>query len=136
MGIIQRGGEIRVQQVRDVTGRTIAEFVNQWAGADRRVIYCDEWKPYNILRPRYRHQRGDHSITYVNGDAHVNGVENFWSLLKRGIVGTFHKVTVKHLHRYRDELTFRFNERKNGSIFALVLENCQRRHLTYAELVA
>ncbi len=136
MGVIQRGGKVRVKQVKDVTSRTIQEFVNQWAGAEVEVIYTDEFRPYNVLRPRFRHERINHSISYVEGDIHTNGIENFWSLLKRGLIGSFHKVSVKHLTRYLDEFTFRFNERKGPELVDLVLGNCERNHMPYAELIA
>jgi transposase-like protein len=87
------------------------------------------------LRPRFRHERINHSVSYVEGDIHTNGIENFWSLLKRGLVGSFHKVSVKHLTRYLDEFTFRFNERKVLKLVDLVLANCERKHMPYAELI-
>ena len=136
IGMIERGGKVRVKQVKDVTGRTIKDFVDQWAGAEIEVIYSDEYKSYNILRPHYKHEQINHSVSYVEGDIHTNGIENFWSLLKRGLIGVFHKVSVRHLHRYLDEFTFRFNERKIDDMLDLVLQNFVRRHMPYAQLVA
>ena len=136
MGMIERGGGVRVQKVPDVTGRTIKDFVDQWTSSDVEVIYSDQYRSYNILRSQYEHDRVDHSVTYVNGDIHTNGIENFWSLLKRGLMGVFHKVSVKHLSRYLDEFTFRFNARERGSVMALILENCEQPHIPYAEMVS
>jgi hypothetical protein len=66
------------------------------------------------------------SVMYVDGDIHVNGVENFWSLLKRGLTGIFHEVSVKALA----------SREREDNLLALVLANCKRRHIAYAELVA
>ncbi|MBI3659864.1 IS1595 family transposase [Candidatus Acetothermia bacterium] len=136
IGMIQRKGRVHVTKVKDVTGRTILDFVKQWAGAETEIIYSDEYKSYNILHPFFQHKRVNHSVTFVDGDAHTNDIENFWSLLKRGFVGTFHKVSVRHLHRYLDEFTFRFNERENEHILNLVLSHCQRKHMPYKALVS
>jgi len=73
---------------------------------------------------------------YSDGDIHVNGVENFRNLLKRGLIGAFHKISVKHLHRYLNEFVFRFNERESESILWLVLQNCEQKHMRYAELIS
>lgn len=133
MGFLQRGGKIVAQHTPDVTSRTIKAFVDKWA-IDVSVIHTDEFLPYKALDATYAHRRVNHKLMYSDGDIHVNGVENFWSLLKRGLIGGFHKVSVKHLHRYFDEFVYRFNERENDCLLTLILGNCQQRHITFAEL--
>jgi len=84
----------------------------------------------------------DHAIEYVNGNVHTNTVENFWSLLKRGLNGTYISVEPFHLFRYLDEQAFRYNHRKdnNGDVlsdserFALAVSQITSKRLTYAEL--
>jgi transposase-like protein len=78
----------------------------------------------------------DHAISYVEGQIHTNGLENFWSLLKRTMRGTYVAVEPVHLHRYMDEYAFRFNERKSTDVerFALVASKAKGKRLTYANL--
>lgn len=70
------------------------------------------------------------------GDVHTNGVENYWSLLKRGIVGNYHRVSTKHLPRYLAESSFRFNGRSNAKLFDAIVKNTNGKGLTYANLIA
>jgi hypothetical protein len=75
------------------------------------------------LSKKYKHQTTNHSAgQYVNGLCHTNGMENFWSLLKRGIVGQYHYVTPRYLDKYITEFSFRQNNRKNDNVFELVLQ--------------
>jgi transposase-like protein len=67
------------------------------------------------------HKTVNHEVWYVDGDKHTNTIECFWALLKRGIVGQFHKVTLKHLPKYIDEFCYRFNHRQHKDLFALTL---------------
>lgn len=80
------------------------------------------------------------ALEYVrkgNPAIHTNGVENFWSLFKRGVIGQYHQVSTKHLHRYLDEFTFRFSNRNAGNLFLLVLMNLAiRQGVQYKELTA
>jgi transposase-like protein len=80
---------------------------------DKATVYTDEYHPYDRLRKRgYVHKRVHHSQNvYVDGDAHTNTIEGFWSLLKRGISGVYHGVSTKHLQAYLDEYAFRYNNR-------------------------
>ena len=92
---------------------------------------------YKGLGADYAHQVVDHAVEYVNGRIHTNGLENFWSLLKRGINGTYVSVEPFHLFRYLDEQTFRYNNRKNmddADRFSAALSGVAGKRLTYAEL--
>jgi hypothetical protein len=95
-----------------------------------------QWRSYNGLDADYVHQVIDHAESYVNGNIHTNGIENFWSLLKRGLKGTYVSVEPFHLFRYLDEQAFRYNERKNddGGRFATTLSQIVGKRLTYKEL--
>ena len=75
------------------------------------AVYSDELKSYDGLSDDYAHQAGNNAVTYVVGQVHTNGMENFWSLLKRGLHGTYISVEPFHLFRYVDEQAFRFNTR-------------------------
>lgn len=84
----------------------------------------------------YEHETVDHAERYVDGRVHTNGLENFWALLKRGIVGTYAGVEPFHLFRYLDERTYAFNERDTGDLgrFEGVLSAANGRRLRYSEL--
>jgi len=105
-------------------------------------IYTDEAKVYRSLPNDYVHEFVNHMEQYVNGQVHTNGLENFWSLLKRGLNGTYVAVEPFHLHRYLDEQMFRFNNRKdeNGrrlsdaERFTLALSQIAGKRLTFAEV--
>lgn len=86
------------------------------------IIITDEFRGYNILdkNTKYAHFVVDHSCEYANGDIHTNNIEGFWGTLKRGIIGIYHKVSVKYLQNYVNEFCFRYNNRKSN-MFDLVL---------------
>jgi len=82
----------------------------------------DEYKGYLTMSSIIEHKTINHQQWYVFGEIHTNTIECFWSILKRGLVGQFHKVSVKHLNKYIDEFCYRFNNRKNDDVFALTLQ--------------
>lgn len=101
------------------------------------IVITDEFRTYDILGWKYRHGRVNHSAKeYVNGMFHTNGIENFWSHLKRGVDGIYHWVSVPHLQAYVNEYALRFNTRKmtTAGRFDLVLSNVAGR-LTYKQLI-
>jgi len=101
-------------------------------------LYSDALQAYDGLKDDYLHQVVDHAECYVEGQVHTNGLENFWSLLKRGINGTYVSVEPFHLFRYVDEQAFRFNERRdeNGDAgrFARICSQASGRRLTWKQL--
>jgi transposase-like protein len=100
-------------------------------------VYTDEAVAYDLLRRRYVHDTVNHSETYVKGQVHTNGLENFWSLMKRNLSGTYVAVEPFHLDRYLDEQLFRFNNRINtddATRFGKIATQVLGRRLTYADL--
>jgi len=101
-------------------------------------VYTDALKSYDDLGTDYVHQVIDHAEAYVNGKIHTNGMENFWSLLKRGIKGTYVSVEPFHLAKYLDEQVFRFNERRDpdgdGGRFDKALRAVTGKRLDYRTL--
>lgn len=136
MGIVKRGGEVRTVVVPNRKKSTLQSEVekNVQAGA---ALYSDDLCSYDGLAGRYAHQVVDHAVAYVDGRVHTNTLENFWSLLKRGIHGTYVSVEPFHLHRYLDEQTFRYNLRKldDAGRFKAVLSQVVDKRLTYDELI-
>ena len=101
------------------------------------TVYTDEGRGYAGIPFSYDHQVINHLESYVNGNVHTNGIENFWSLLKRTIGGTYVSVEPFHLFRYVDEQAFRFNNRKpmdDGDRFSYLVRQIVGKRLTYAEL--
>jgi transposase-like protein len=133
MGILGRGGKIRTTVVPNRKKAALQGEVRKHVTA----LYSDALMPYEGLATDYAHQVVDHAVQYVDGRVHTNGLENFWSLLKRGISGTYISVEPFHLHRYLDEQTVRFNNRKNmndSQRFELAMSQVFGKRLTYAEL--
>ncbi len=99
-------------------------------------MFTDALKSYNDLDDEYFHGVIDHAESYAKGRIHTNGLENFWSLLKRGIKGTYVSVQPFHLFRYLDEQSFRYNKRtsKDGTRFLDVLTHIVGRRVTYKAL--
>ena len=111
MGLLERGGKVRVKHVKNSKRATVQGEIRQHVEPGSNV-YTDTLRSYNGLNSDYVHEAIDHAREYVRGNVHTNGMENFWSLLKRCIRGTYVSVEPFHLFRYLDEQAFRFNERE------------------------
>jgi transposase-like protein len=133
--------QVRAKVVPNVKRETLQnEILNQIEG--KSTVYSDGWKGYNDLAAKdFIHSTVNHATQYVNGQVHTQGIENFWSLLKRGLKGTYVAVEPFHLDRYLDEQVFRFNNRgtkenplNDGDRFMLAVSQISGKRLTYAEL--
>ena len=136
MGILKRGGEVRTMVVDDRKKKTLQAEVNKHVRAGS-ALYTDELLSYEGLASKYAHQVINHAVSYVEGNVHTNGMENFWSLLKRGISGTYVSVEPFHLFRYLDEQAFRYNNRKDmtdGERFELAMGNIFGKRVTFSQL--
>ena len=134
-GVIERGGELRAQVIPDTSGYHLRPFVVKNVAFGSKLM-TDEWTGYKGLKQLFDHKHIDHSIgEYTNGNVHCNSMEGFWSLLKRGINGIYHAVSVKHLQAYIDEYQFRYNTRNYSECFRFdsMLNNIGS-HLTYKQL--
>ena len=118
-GAIQRGGNVKLERIPNIKRKTLHAFINRAIKDEAEAIYTDELKSYlGIADHNTRHQTVTHSKEqWVVGDVQTNGIEGAWSLFKRSIVGTFHKMSVKHTDRYFEEMEWRFNNRDNPYIF-------------------
>jgi ISXO2-like transposase domain/Transposase zinc-ribbon domain len=145
-GAVQRGKNGEPSKVRSFpiagTSKTVlTAAVKNTISTEADLFITDEGRGYISLGKTYKHETVNHiKLEYVRkGDPrsiHTNSIENFWSLFNRGVVGSFHKVSVKHLRRYLDEFTFRFNNRKAADLFGLVMLNLLiTTGIKYAELV-
>jgi transposase-like protein len=140
IGIRKRNGDLRLIHAKDATATTIKEIIKDNLGGSVEVIMTDESAiyPYALNRlQKEKHRTINHTREYAHGDVHTNTVESAFSLLKRGIVGTWHKVSAKHLPAYLDEMCFRFNNRKNPYLFRDTLAKMvQTPNLELKELTA
>lgn len=131
IGIRQRGGQLRFFHAGDAKVGTLAAFIKDNISEDVDVIVTDEYGAYPPAMGDYKakHKTIKHKAgIYVDGDIHTNTVENAFSLLKRGIIGTWHRISAKHLAAYLDEMTFRFNRRNRSDLFLDTL-----RHMVTAD---
>src|SRR5271157_692863 len=136
MGILKRGGKVRATVIPTRRKRDIQAEIRRHVKAGS-AIYSDALMSYQGLRHQdFEHQVIDHAEKYVDGRVHTNGLENFWSLLKRGLKGTYVSVEPFHLFRYLDEQSFRYNNRKNDDAgrFDFAVRGIVGKRLTFAEV--
>ena len=136
LGLLEREGKVRATVIPDRTKSVMQENVRPHVEAGSQS-YSDEAGSYWRMDGEYAHEIVNHAEAYVVGNVHTNGLENFWSLLKRGLGGTYISVEPFHLFRYIDEQAFRFNNRKgmnDGDRFNEVMKQIVGKRLTYAEL--
>jgi transposase-like protein len=136
MGILERGGKVITKVIPNRKKKLLQAEVREHVEAGA-ALYTDFLLSYEGLASDYAHKVVDHAVQYVNGRIHTNGLENYWSLLKRGINGTYVSVEPFHLFRYLDEQSFRYNNRKgmtDGDRFSLAVGQIVGKRLTYAGL--
>ena len=136
VGTKQRNGKVIAKHIANTSAQTLKGFIksNIEAGS---VVYTDNFPAYRNLNG-YIHQSVNHSVgEYVRMQAHTNGIESFWALLKRGYYGIYHHMSHKHLYRYVNEFSFRHNTAKYGTMqfIDMTISNMKNRRLTYQELI-
>lgn len=115
VGLIERNGNVVLKHVPKADANNMVAFINKHV-PHGSTVYSDEAKVYNKLHKTYTHDNVKHSLNiYVDGNVHTNTIENFWSVLKRGLYGIYHQVSDKHVSRYLDEYAARFNTRTLSS---------------------
>jgi transposase-like protein len=131
----EKHSTVRLQMLGDVDRAPLASIVRENVQSGS-AVFTDAYSPYRSLRADYLHQFVDHAECYVRENVHTNGLENFWSLLKRGVRGTYVSVETFHLFRYLDEQAFRYNNRKDkdSGRFVRVMSAIMGKRLTYSHL--
>ena len=134
-GLLQRHGKVYAQVVGEAKRKILVQNIHDAVDAGS-TVYTDEAAAYYEMLSQFDHQVINHAETYVKDNVHTNGIENFWSLLKRGLNGTYVSVEPFHLFRYVDEQAFRFNNRTmtDELRFRYAMRQIVGRRLTYAEL--
>lgn len=139
MGLLERhgdGSQVRTQIIQGTKRRELFGIIKANV-EEQSNIYTDALPSYASMNHKFVHQFIDHSEAYVRENIHTNGLENFWSLLKRALKGTYVSVMPMHLFRYVDEQAFRFNKRKgtDSERFADTLSSVTGRRITYKDLI-
>jgi transposase-like protein len=124
VGMVERCGQVRAKVVdkHKITYKKLSQLVRDNVDLEKSVLITDEAKYYKGMKNIIPHKTINHSINYANGWIHTNSIESFWALLKRGIVGQFHKVSVKHLPQYLNEFCYRQNHREHSDVFSLTIQ--------------
>lgn len=136
VGMLERKGEVRTAVLKTASEKLLGKSVREHVVPGSRLI-TDEAAGYTKVGREYAHKVINHAETYVKGNVHTNSIENYWSLLKRGIKGTYISVEPFHLFRYLDEQSFRFNKRKDNDQgrFMAALSQISGKRVHYQELI-
>jgi transposase-like protein len=134
--LVERDGRVRTKHVERVTEENLKQVIQEYVEHTADLM-TDEFTSYNNIGPLFAsHETVNHSQDeYVRGNAHINTAESVHALMKRGVFGTYHHWSVKHLHRYLTEFDFRFNLRKttDGTRAAMTVKGAEGKRLMYRE---
>lgn len=125
VGMIERGGKVKAGNVSkdELKAKDLQELVRNNIKTSESILMTDEYKGYFGMNKVVKHFSINHSKEYARGQIHTNSIESFWAIVKRGMVGQFHKVSKKYLNRYLDEFCWRFNNRDNENNFDDLVDN-------------
>ena len=136
VGMLERKGEVRTAVINRASVSLLSNQIKKNI-VPGSTLYTDQLGSYTTVGREYAHNVINHAEAYVRGNVHTNSIENFWSLLKRGIKGTYVSVEPFHLFRYLDEQSFRFNTRKDNDQgrFMSALSAISGKRVEYKELI-
>ncbi len=136
MGIVERGGKIKTEMISTPSKTVLVGKIREHVLPDVKAICTDEAAAYQSLSREFPHYVVNHSaFEFVRGKVHTNTIENYWSLLKRGIIGSFHQISVKHMPLYLGEFTYRYNHRRDENLFSRTVHHlATTEKLPYATL--
>lgn len=125
VGAVKRKGNVIARVIEKADGETLTRFVHEVVSTKVSLVSTDDHSGYRYIDKHFPHGMVHHKVgEYVHGNIHTQTIEGFWSLVKRGIVGTFHKVSKKYLPLYINEFEFRYNNRNNPNIFGAAIRAC------------
>jgi len=121
--MVQRDGKVKatVQESKELKFSDLKEIVKENVDLDNSTLVADEYKAYNPFQRIMKLLRMNHQFAYANSEIHANTIEGFWALIKCGIIGQYHRVSIKHLEKYITEFCFKYNSRKLGCTFDLFI---------------
>lgn len=121
-GMVERGGRVKAMHVKKPNIKAMHSLVRANIDCSNSTLMTDEFGGFRYVSKYIDHKTINHKVWYVDGDIHTNTIESFWAILKRGITGQFHKVSLRHLPRYIDEFCYRYNNRRNGCVFEQTIQ--------------
>ncbi len=124
IGAVQRKGNVIARVLESVNAKSCTAFVREAVSEKVSLLATDQYQVYDGLTEYPRQSVDHHKKQYVVGAVHTNTIEGFWSIFKRGVVGTFHKMSAKYMPLYVAEFQFRYNNRANADIFSAVISGC------------
>ncbi len=135
LGILERDGKVRTKHIKQMNQRTAKEVLTNNVEFSKSRLVTDSNHAYKQIKHHLQHDIIKHEEAYVNGDIHTQGIENYWSILKRGLYGVFHHVDAEYLSNYLNEFEFRFNRRKitDEERFTSLMSQTQGRVLWYCQ---
>lgn len=118
VGLVERDGEVRLESSnkKTLTSKNLMELVRKYVNPQYSLLMTDQYTGYCAMHHLLPHETINHSYEYVRGNIHTNTIESFWAIVKRGIIGQFHKVSQKYLDKYLDEFEYRYNRRKQNAM--------------------
>ena len=119
--LAERGGSVRAMVVKGVNHKSLSRIVKENISVETTNVFTDEFGGYRKLAGFVEHKTVNHQFEYAKGEIHTNTIEGFWALLKRGMIGQYHQVSIKHLGKYVNEFRFRHNYRSNPLAFELTI---------------
>jgi transposase-like protein len=125
VGMVERDGRVKAESFKHkkLNIKSLNALVRRNVDIENATLITDEYKGYLGIKRFMPHRVVDHTVWYVDGDKHTNTIESFWALLKRGIIGQYHKVSWRYLNQYIDEFAYRWNNRKTENLFGVTLIN-------------
>lgn len=136
-GMVERGGQVRFETMSKLDKESLTKFIETNLGKNVKMVITDALPAYNAVGRTVKHKKVNKSKELTTGDAHINSIENVWSLLKRGLIGSYHKVSTKHLPAYLNEVSFRFNNRDNPMLFKETMTKLLfHKQVTFEQLAA
>ncbi len=126
VGMVERKGKVKAKIMRRLRHRDLKALVRSNVDINNTILMTDQYRGYARMRLMIPHKIINHRIGYACGDIHTNTIESFWALLKRGIVGQYHKVSVRYLPKYIDGFSYRWNHREVPDLFMQTLERAVR----------
>ena len=124
VGMVERNGRVKAKVVKkyQLKSKDLKSLIRQNVDIKNTTLITDEYRGYFGIQQIMAHKIVNHTVWYVDGDAHTNTIESFWALLKRGIIGQFHKVSLRYLPQYVNEFCYRYNYRNREDLFGLTIK--------------
>ncbi|MGD0350996.1 MAG: IS1595 family transposase [Verrucomicrobiota bacterium] len=137
VGMVERGGKVQLDTIARMDKESLTKFIESHLGKNVKMVITDSLSSYNKVGSIAPHKKVNKAQGEVTSEDNINAIENVWSLLKRSLIGSYHKVSAKHLPAYLSEIAFRFNNRENPNLFRDTMEKLlQGDHVTFEQLAA